>query len=141
MESLLVLNDRKVDPDDPTDPRQYDHYLAGPMSGYPKYNYPAFTEATILLRQNGFVIHSPHEAAWPEGHDLMMESDLWEYMMRKTKKLLIKSNSIILMAGWASSTGAKLELHSALDRNYRVFTLAHGVLSGWNKEYVHAIGG
>jgi hypothetical protein len=122
-----------------TDPRQYQHYLAGPMSGYPEYNYPAFSEAVAVLRVNGFIVFSPHETPWPEGHDLMMENDLWEYMMKETDKLLTQCNSIILLPGWASSRGAKAELTKAMKNDFKVYTLAHGNLMGWNKEDVHEI--
>lgn len=133
----MVPNDRK-----PTgelhDPRLFDHYLAGPMTGYPEYNYPAFDAATITLRQSGFVIFSPHEVPWPEGHNLMAENDLWEYMMRQTDVLLNRCNSIILLGGWASSRGAKQELVKGFRNNFHVFTFAHNTLMGWDREYVHA---
>jgi hypothetical protein len=136
MESLLVLNDRKIDPDNPKDPRQYDHYLAGPMTGYPEFNYPTFAANTIMLRKNGFVVYSPHEVPWPE---VKMEDDaLWAYMMRQTKRLQRRCNSIILLPGWASSRGAKLELRRAMDLNHQVFTLIVDDLFGWTKDYVYA---
>lgn len=128
-----------TDSDYPNNPRQFVHYLAGPMTGYPEYNYPAFSVAVELLRMRGFTVHSPHEVPWPEGHGLMMENDLWEYMMKETDKLLSMCNSIILLPGWADSRGAKTELTSAMKKGFKVFTFAHGTLMGWNKEYDHEI--
>jgi hypothetical protein len=138
MESTLVLNERVVDPDNPTDPRQYDHYLAGPMSGYPEFNYPTFTSTTIMLRQSGFVVYSPHEVPWPTAEATLNDQEaLWKYMMRQTRKMQRRCNSIILMAGWASSRGAKIELQRAMSMDHQIFTLAYDRLFGWGKDYLN----
>lgn len=36
------------------------YYLAGPMTGYPKLNYPAFEKAVALLEEEGIKVASPH---------------------------------------------------------------------------------
>lgn len=36
------------------------YYLAGPMTGHPEYNYPAFEKATTVLEENGVKVKSPH---------------------------------------------------------------------------------
>jgi len=36
------------------------YYLAGPMSGLPEYNYPAFEKASIALEEQGIKVKSPH---------------------------------------------------------------------------------
>lgn len=36
------------------------YYLAGPMTGLPEYNYPAFEKAVIALEEAGIKVKSPH---------------------------------------------------------------------------------
>lgn len=40
--------------------RDVEYYLAGPMTGLPEYNYPAFEKAEVLLAENGITVRSPH---------------------------------------------------------------------------------
>lgn len=97
------------------------YYLAGPMSGYPSYNYPAFEKAAAELRESGVKILSPHEVPWPRGHEKMEPSGLWAVMMEETAKLIVDCEAIILLRGWPSSQGAKIELRLFLDKGQPVF--------------------
>ncbi len=44
-------------------------YIAGPMSGYPQYNFPAFDEARDELRENGWQVVSPADMDREHGLD------------------------------------------------------------------------
>lgn len=92
------------------------YYVAGPMSGYDEYNYPAFDKATGELRDSGIKVLSPHEVPWPRGHETMQSAELWTRMMEATNPLLQKSAGIILLKGWPASTGAGIELNFFLQR-------------------------
>lgn len=97
------------------------YYLAGPMSGYPEYNYPAFHTAAWALRNTGIKIESPAEVPWPEGHETMPDAELWAYMMEQTGIQMERCQGIILMKGWPQSTGAKIELVKSLEKGWPVW--------------------
>lgn len=97
------------------------YYLAGPMSGYPEYNYPEFEAACKLLRQNGVQVGSPHEIDYPESKVL---GDLpYKEYIEGGMKLLAECNGMILLPGWSQSTGAMLELSEAATRGIPVYFL------------------
>src|SRR6187397_1673895 len=93
-----------------TDPRMR-YYLAGPMSGLPEQNYPAFTEACTWLRLRGFEIISPHETI-PHNHE--PNAAEWRSLLRKDTAALLTCQGIILLPGWCKSKGAQFELSIAL---------------------------
>ena len=76
-------------------------YLAGPMTGWPDHNYPAFRAVAQLLREAGFRVSSPHEAAEP-GHT-------WGHYVRQGLRLLLDCEALVLLPGWRGSKGATLE--------------------------------
>lgn len=87
-------------------------YLAGPMSGIVKHNYPAFTAACIYLRDKEYDIISPHEE-----HPFMVNRDAtpaeWQELLRMDLEILLNCHGIILLPNWGSSNGALLEAHVA----------------------------
>lgn len=109
------------------------YYLAGPMSGYDDYNYPAFTKAAGELRDFGLKINSPHESPWPDGYKTMSGTELWTEMMKRTESLLLSSDGIILLVGWPQSKGARDELKYALTVDYPVFYYNNFTLTTMNK--------
>lgn len=80
-------------------------YVAGPMTGYPELNYPAFHAASERLRQLGFEVVSPAELnPITEGYRAAMCKDILA---------LIECDHIYLLDGWEKSKGATLEHHIA----------------------------
>jgi hypothetical protein len=95
-------------------------YLAGPMRGYPCFNFPAFREATKVLRDYGYEIVSPHELDeeagyyWEgfTGHEDLSEYnfDIAERLLEDIKVIADKATTgVIVMQGWSSSSGARAE--------------------------------
>lgn len=95
-------------------------YLAGPMSGIPKFNFPAFFEAAAALRRIGFDIVSPAELDCKEDGDAAMQSKdgnptdakrSWGDFLARDVKLLADTGikSIVFLPNWQTSKGAKLE--------------------------------
>lgn len=91
---------------------QITYYLSGPMHGIPLQNYPAFQAACDNLRSAGYRILSPHEK---DTSATAAESVSWEAHLREDLTLLLSScGGVILLPGWPTSAGARLELTVAL---------------------------
>lgn len=109
-------------------------YLAGPMSGYPEYNYPAFHHAATVLRETGIKLESPAENEWPPKHKDLDEKALWDHMMDLGRKQISRCQGIILLKGWPQSTGACAELNGALKAGWPVWYFHNFQLTNMNKE-------
>lgn len=77
-------------------------YLAGPMRGLPEFNYPAFESAAKELRNRGYLVWSPHEQT--EDKTLTLR----EYMKHDLPAVL-EADTVVLLPGWSTSAGARLE--------------------------------
>ena len=97
------------------------YYLAGPMSGIPQFNFPAFIDATEDLRDMGYKIISPAElddeetkrvalASLDGVHDDDMHGGTWgDFLARDVKLIADEVEGIILLPDWQTSRGARLE--------------------------------
>lgn len=86
-------------------------YLAGPMTGFPEYNYPAFFQAAEMLRERGLLVQNPAE------HAQRNPQFSWEGYMRQSLKLMLDCDELYLLPGWGKSNGANIEHNLALDLN------------------------
>jgi|SRR6478736_7495405 len=95
-------------------------YIAGPMTGYPDLNFPAFHAAAFDYRNRGCHVENPAEinggdaeiAAW-ELMDDEQRQEHYAACIRKDITHLITCETIVLLPGWENSRGAKLEYHTA----------------------------
>jgi len=78
-------------------------YLAGPMTGYADYNFPAFNAEATRLRAEGLHVENPAE------HGLV-EGATWEDYMRYDLGRIATCASIHLLPGWSKSNGARIEV-------------------------------
>jgi hypothetical protein len=78
-------------------------YLAGPMTGLPEFNYPAFHAEAARLRALGFEVVSPAEIN-PEG-------GTWHECMRRDVAMMVTCDQIATLPGWTNSPGAQLEVY------------------------------
>ncbi|WP_295855250.1 DUF4406 domain-containing protein [uncultured Xylophilus sp.] len=77
-------------------------YIAGPMSGYPELNFPAFHAAAAALRAEGHHVENPAEInADPSAQ--------WLDCMRMDIARLVTCDAVFLLPGWERSRGALVE--------------------------------
>ncbi len=87
-------------------------YLAGPMTGIPDLNFPAFHRAAASLRASGYEVINPAEIN-PD------PSMTWEDAIRADIPQLLTCEAIALLPGWENSRGARLEARIAHDLDMR----------------------
>lgn len=91
-------------------------YIAGPMTGYPEFNYPAFHDAATRLRKIGFKVVSPAELN-PIESTLEVNDEyhakLYPLFLRRDIAALLECDHICMLDGWEKSKGATLERHIA----------------------------
>lgn len=81
-------------------------YIAGPMTGLPDYNFPAFNQAAVDLRALGYDVANPAK----NGAD---PSKPWDWYMRCALTQMLVCDGVAVLPGWAASRGASLEVHVA----------------------------
>lgn len=87
-------------------------YLAGPMSGYPLHNFPAFDEAAAALRSAGHEVTSPAEIDRAHGfdpNDIVGELQ-YGMFLRRSLRAMLDCEAIALLPGWEQSRGAQIEM-------------------------------
>lgn len=86
-------------------------YIAGPMTGYKDFNYPAFFEAEEMLKDKYIVLNPA-----------MREPRQMDYSsyIRKGIELLLQAEVVYLLPGWERSTGARLEWEIARTLQLRI---------------------
>lgn len=100
-------------------------YLAGPMSGIPEHNFPAFREAASDLRACGWDITSPVELDEADGFNGKVVSAgtaRWaEFLARDVRVVCDPTlDAVIVLPGWGDSRGARLEVFVAAELGKRI---------------------
>ncbi|MDK9607088.1 DUF4406 domain-containing protein [Lelliottia wanjuensis] len=75
-------------------------YIAGPMTGIPEYNRPAFFDAAAQLVDRGHTVLNP--ATLPNGLTQPQYMDICCAMLRC-------ADAVFLLEGWEQSAGARAE--------------------------------
>lgn len=88
-------------------------YLAGPMSGLPEFNYPAFHAAAAVLRAHGHHVENPAENPPPA-------CGSWQGYMRMSLRQIAACDCLYMLPGWRASRGARIEHGLALDLGLEV---------------------
>jgi len=95
-------------------------YIAGPMSGLPEHNYPAFYAAEKKLVNLGHHVINPARLDDESGET----ARTWDwYLRRDLQAMLGSADVVVLLPGWESSRGAMLERYVALTLGMIVLTL------------------
>ena len=90
-------------------------YLAGPMSGYPEFNYPMFFAMAAKLRAQGFEVVNPAELCADLDGD-------WSACMARTLPAVRGCDAIAMLYGWQNSKGARLEQEAAAARGIPTYS-------------------
>lgn len=94
-------------------------YLAGPMTGIPEYNAPAFRRAAVRLREKGLLVISPVEMDEADGLSLESEAahngewDWAQALARDIRVIMQEADAVVVLPGWTKSRGAFLETETA----------------------------
>lgn len=102
-------------------------YIAGPMTGIPQFNFPAFDQVAGLLRMNGFEVVSPAELDDPDDRAAALASPdghmhgghhmnkTWGDFLARDVKLIADGGveAVVVLTDWAKSRGARLETYVA----------------------------
>jgi hypothetical protein len=114
-------------------------YLAGPMSGLPQFNIPAFDAAAKVLRGLGCKIISPAELDAPEirarymlsanGASLPGTPTWGTFLARDVKIVADTVRGIVLLPGWEKSRGARLEAYVGLLCGHQFLTIKDGTVA------------
>lgn len=78
-------------------------YVAGPMTGLPDFNHPAFNVTAMMLRAAGREVRCPTEI------DGGSQDKSWDFYMRAALRMLLDCEEVVLLRGWENSRGACLE--------------------------------
>lgn len=81
-------------------------YIAGPMTGLPDFNYPAFRYAAGLLVDAGYAVEDPSQNVNPTPDD-------YHGWLKAGLAQLITCDGVALLDGWEASGGARLEVNVA----------------------------
>ena len=112
METEVIRIIRKSNPKKP--PRVY---IAGPMRGIEKFNYPLFDKTAAMLRSLGLFVVNPTEVSALMGSSEEIDADkaMLERLFEADLALLKTCDAIALLPGWERSEGAKRELAAAIE--------------------------
>jgi len=83
-------------------------YIAGPMTGIPDYNFPAFDAAAARLRDAG------HDVVNPAWNGVPLDAPRADHL-RVDIRNLIECDAVAVLPGWDRSQGARLEVRIASD--------------------------
>lgn len=103
-------------------------YLAGPMSGYPELNAPAFRSAARQLRGEGYEVVSPVEMDEAEGLDFTKaeaptEDEYFGFLRRDILRIIEdRVEALFVLPGWEESRGAAAEVELARNLGFPIIS-------------------
>jgi len=107
-------------------------YLAGPMTGLPDHNFPAFNLMADVLRRAKFTVFNPAEnEAYDPPRDLA-------YYMAIDLPEVCRADAVFLLPGWRESKGAQCEEFVATSCGIPVFETIVGLVNWRDGERLRA---
>lgn len=111
--------------------RQKKVYIAGPMSGYAEFNFPAFFAAEEKLRADGWIVFNPankdgeegvkQDASFKTGNDQELMKSGWDFREAYLWDVarVIEADAIYMLPDWERSAGARGEHAVAISMKQR----------------------
>jgi len=99
-------------------------YIAGPMRGYERFNFPAFYAAEQYLRKLGYAVINPAREDEKLGFNPNSEPTpefLSDAIVRDVASVLYRADVVALLPGWRKSVGATAEALLATWRGITTF--------------------
>lgn len=87
-------------------------YIAGPMTGLPEFNYPAFMDAERRLIEAGYEVENPARPGQVDGWT-------WRDYMKRGISQLVLCDGVALLPGSEKSWGACIERDLAMSLGMR----------------------
>lgn len=97
-------------------------YIAGPMTGLPDFNYPAFLDAQDDLRDRGYGTLNPVDSE--QNNPTPGKPQSWDWYMRQALAMVLVAEGVAVLPGWECSRGARLEVDVAHALRLPVLPLA-----------------
>lgn len=97
-------------------------YIAGPMTGHPDSNFPAFFAAEAKLELDGWVVANPARNEMDNPNSSLRELLKWDF------EKVCESDAIYMLPGWEQSGFAIPEWHlaKALQKTYPEYRIIYG---------------
>jgi hypothetical protein len=91
------------------------------MTGIKDFNFPAFMDAEVVVRAKYPDAEIVNPARLDEGADKS-----WEWYLRRDVRLVLDCTHLVMLPGWRSSRGARLEHHVASELSLEILELEGG---------------
>jgi hypothetical protein len=115
-------------------------YIAGPMSGYPEFNFPAFFTAAYTLERQGWKVWNPaskdgeegvkKDVSFASGDDQQLMKSGWDFKdaFHWDVHKVIYADAIYMLPGWEKSSGARAEhaVAVSIQQRYPEYKIIYG---------------
>lgn len=101
-------------------------YIAGPMRGYPQFNFPAFDAAAAAMQAVGHEVVNPAQMDRDVGFDPQSTEVSTEFLrdaLRRDLSAICDCDAIAMLPGWELSGGANIEWSLAVHLGLNVIYL------------------
>lgn len=103
-------------------------YIAGPMQGLPLYNFPAFFQCAMTLRQMDYEVENPAEKDMAKGFDpgktyeeQGFGADHLHGSLLRDYRMVLVCGGIVMLPGWEESRHAPIERALAQSAGLQVY--------------------
>lgn len=122
-------------------------YIAGPMRGYPAFNFPAFDAASAAFRSMGWEVFSPAENDRVK-HGNKVEAangdleaainsgfNLREALCDDLSWICKHATAIVMLPGWEKSAGAQAEHRTAIALDLEIVYVSQATLDSMLEDF------